>query len=163
MVPAYGYPIRRAFKRVHAPSLVWQPLPQTTLAPHAVNKCQHAFSSGRRPLRSRRDNHTYNTADSTIDKILKRLGSFREVPLDSHSPFVQPASIIFEQDGERHVECDARSSPLVTGRIIPQQLLASFPATCQLGPASHGSWNPLQNACQLCTDCINILTSQHTP
>jgi hypothetical protein len=36
-----------------------------------------------------------------MEKTLKRLGAFREVPLDRASPFVQPASIKYELDGER--------------------------------------------------------------
>lgn len=33
-------------------------------------------------------------------KTLQRLGGFREVALDAGSPFVQPASIMYELDGE---------------------------------------------------------------
>ena len=34
-----------------------------------------------------------------MEKTLRRLGGFREVPLDAASPFVRPASILFELDG----------------------------------------------------------------
>ena len=53
---------------------------------------------------------------TTIDKVLPRLGGFREAPLDAGSQYVQPASIMYELDGAAPLSREsARSRASVCG------------------------------------------------
>lgn len=73
-----------------------------------------------------------------MDKVLKRLGGFREVSLEQGSPYVQPASIMYELDGKERRWDIIKAHPSV-GVVLYHSGQDAFVLVRQFRPAVYAA------------------------
>lgn len=75
---------------------------------------------------------------TSIDKVLARLGSFREVPIEPTSQFVRPASVLYELDGKER-RWDIVKSHASVGVVLYHRGRDAFIVVRQFRPAVYAA------------------------